>query len=82
MDEISKCDWLVFLDADMDVVDTVTSEHVFSDKPYLGVHHPCHFLKFPPHNQPPGSFETNPLSGPKVPNDYDFQSTGRGAVGW
>ena len=46
LEEISKCEWLIFLDADMVVVDKVTPEEVFSDKPYLGVHHPCHFLKF------------------------------------
>ena len=80
LDEIADCDWLVFLDADMAVVDTVTVTEVFSDKPYLGVHHPCHFLKFPPHNQPPGSFETNPLSTAKVPDDYDFSVYWQGCL--
>jgi hypothetical protein len=80
LDEIADCDWLVFLDADMAVVDTVTVTDVFSDKPYLGVHHPCHFLKFPPHNQPPGSFETNPLSTAKVPDDYDFSVYWQGCL--
>lgn len=80
LDEIVDCDWLVFLDADMAVVDTVTVTEFFSDKPYLGVHHPCHFLKFPPHNQPPGSFETNPLSTAKVPDDYDFSIYWQGCL--
>ena len=80
LDEIADCDWLVFLDADMAVVDTVTVTEVFSDKPYLGVHHPCPFLKFPPHNQPPGSFETNPLSTAKVPDDYDFSVYWQGCL--
>ena len=79
-DEISECDWLIFLDADMAVVDTVTPDDVFSDKPYLGVHHPCHFLKFQPHNQPPGSFETNPLSTAKVPDGYDFSIYWQGCL--
>ena len=80
LEEISKCEWLIFLDADMAVVDKVTSEEVFSDKPYLGVHHPCHFLKFQPHHKPPGSFETNPLSTAKVPNDYDFSVYWQGCL--
>ena len=79
-DEISECDWLIFLDADMAVVDTVTPDDVFSDKPYLGVHHPCHFLNFQPHNQPPGSFETNPLSTAKVPDGYDFSIYWQGCL--
>ncbi|AOV60326.1 glycosyltransferase family 6 [Synechococcus phage S-CAM9] len=80
LDEIVGCDWLVFLDADMAVVDTVTAPEIFTDKPYIGVHHPCHFLKFPPHNQPPGSFETNPLSTAKVPDDYDFSIYWQGCL--
>ena len=80
LEEISKCEWLIFLDADMAVVDKVTPEEVFSDKSYLGVHHPCHFLKFQPHHKPPGSFETNPLSTAKVPDDYDFSVYWQGCL--
>ena len=57
--EIEDCDWLVFLDADTRVVDKVTEEEFFSDKPYFGVHHPCHALKMQPHTEYPGAFETN-----------------------
>ena len=79
--EYRDCDWLVFLDADMAVVDKVTPEEFFDDdKPFLGVHHPCHFLKFPPHNQPPGSFETNPLSTAKVPEGYDYSIYWQGCL--
>lgn len=79
--EILQYDWLVFLDADMAVVDTITAEDFFNlDKPFFGVHHPCHFLKFPPHDQPPGSFETNPLSTAKVPEDYDFSTYWQGCL--
>jgi len=79
--EILQYDWLVFLDADMAVVDAVTPEEMFDEaKPFIGVHHPCHFLKFPPHDQPPGSFETNPLSKAKVPDDYDFSVYWQGCL--
>ena len=57
--EIEDCDWLVFLDADTRVVDKVTEEEFFSNKPYFGVHHPCHALKMQPHTEYPGAFETN-----------------------
>jgi hypothetical protein len=61
-EEIENHDWLIFLDADTVVVDKVLEEEFFSDKPLFGVHHPCHYLKIPPHNQLPGSFETNSKS--------------------
>ena len=61
-DEISKNDWLVFIDADALVVDEVLEEDFFSDKPLFGVWHPCHNLGMPPHNKLPGAFETNKLS--------------------
>ena len=60
--ELSGFDRVVFMDADTLVVDTITEEEFFSDKPFFGVHHPCHYLKMPPHNQHPGSFETNDKS--------------------
>lgn len=62
-EEIIKNDWFVFIDADALVVDKITEEEFFNDKkPFFGVHHPCHFLQMPPHNEYPGSFETNRLS--------------------
>jgi hypothetical protein len=62
-DVISETDWFVFIDADALVVDTVTEEEFFDDtKDFFGVHHPCHFLKMPPHNQKFGAFETNKKS--------------------
>jgi len=62
-DYIRKTDWFVFLDADALVVDTITEAEFFnSDKPFFGVHHPCHYLKMQPHNKMPGAFETNPKS--------------------
>ena len=44
-DELKNYDWVLFLDADMVVVDSIAPEELFSTKPYIGVHHPCHFLK-------------------------------------
>ena len=38
------------------------SDFFDEDKKYFGVHHPCHFVGFPPHNQKPGAYDTNPLS--------------------
>tara|TARA_E500000305_G_C3932282_1_gene193362 strand:- start:340 stop:798 length:459 start_codon:yes stop_codon:yes gene_type:complete len=50
------------MDADTVVYDMVTVEEFFSDKPFFGVHHPCHFMGFPPHNKLPGAFETDERS--------------------
>jgi len=62
-DKVVDFDWLVSVDADLYVWDTVKYSDFFDDtKKYFGVHHPCHFLNFPPHNQYPGSFDINPLS--------------------
>ena len=80
-EDITDCDWLVFLDADMAVVDSVDPEDLFDeDKPYIGVHHPCHFLQFPPHNQPPGAFENNPLSRACISEDYDYSVYWQGCL--
>jgi len=56
--EIENSDWFIFMDADTLVVDKITEEEFFDDtKPYFGVHHPCHYLKMPPHDKFPGAFE-------------------------
>ena len=70
-EEIEHCDWLVFLDADTRVVSKVTEEEFFSDKPYFGVHHPCHALKMQPHTEYPGAFETNTNSRAGVTEEDD-----------
>ena len=54
---IADHDWFVFIDGDALVVDRIEEEDFFSDKPLFGVHHPCHYLKMPPHNQYPGAYE-------------------------
>ena len=54
---INDHDWFVFIDGDAVVVDRIEEEEFFTDKPLFGVHHPCHYLKMPPHNQYPGAYE-------------------------
>jgi hypothetical protein len=62
-EEIEKADWFVFLDADLMPVEKIYSKDFFDKQfSYFGVHHPCHFLKMPPHTEFPGSFDVNPLS--------------------
>jgi len=79
--EIEECDWFVFLDADTLVVKEVNPKDIFDDtKPYIGVHHPCAFLNMPPHNQYPGSFETNPLSTARITEDDDASVYYQGCV--
>ena len=71
--ELVDYDWIVFLDADMVVNDNISKEEFLDEsKSFIGVHHPCHYLKMPPHDKYPGSFEVNTLSTAKIPNDYDF----------
>ena len=50
-EELSKYDWLLFLDADMVIVDTIVPSDLFGTKPLIGVHHPCHYLKMNPHGE-------------------------------
>jgi len=72
-DEIKKNDWFVFIDADALVVSTISEDQFFDkQKLYFGVHHPCHFLKMPPHEKFPGALETNPKSKAFVENNNDF----------
>ena len=59
---IEDCDWVVFIDGDALVVDTITEEEFFTDKPLFGVHHPCHYLGMDPHTKAPGAYEQNPKS--------------------
>ena len=69
-DDIQDCDYLLFLDADMRVVDKVTTEDLIDEsKKYIGVHHPCHYLGMEPHNKAPGAFEVRPISRAGVSED-------------
>ena len=69
------CDWLVTIDADMIVHDKVSYEEFFGsddNKKYLGVHHPCHYLKMPPHDRLPGCFDTNKKSNACISPGMDL----------
>lgn len=69
-DKVTDYDWLVSVDADLYVWDKINYSEFFDDsKKYFGVHHPCHFVGFPPHNQNPGSFDVNPLSNACITED-------------
>ena len=69
--KLSQSDWVLFLDADMLVIDEVKEEDLFTDKKYIGVHHPCHFMGMNPHNKLPGAFETNKKSLACIAEDDD-----------
>ena len=68
---IEDNDYLVFIDADALVVADVTEEEFFTDKPYFGVHHPCHALGMPPHTEYPGAFETDKRSRAAITEEDD-----------
>lgn len=74
-EEILNADWFVFLDADTLVVDKISEEEFFSDKPLFGVWHPCHNMGMPPHNKLPGAFETNPSSLAYVDTEKELPLT-------
>ena len=75
--EIEKNDWFVFLDADTRVVSEITKEDFTlrccggneENIPFFGVHHPCHYLWMPPHNELPGAWDQTPESEAFV--DFD-----------
>ena len=77
---IEDNDYLVFIDADALVVADVTEEEFFTDKPYFGVHHPCHALGMPPHNEYPGAFETDPKSRAHVTPEDDTSMYWQGCL--
>ena len=56
-------DWLVSVDADLYAQEEIQYNDFFDqDKKYIGVHHPCHHVGFPPHNKYPGAYDISPLS--------------------
>ena len=57
-DELKNFDYVLFLDADTRVVSEVSEIDLLTEKKYIGVHHPCHYLGMTPHNKYPGAFET------------------------
>ena len=80
-EEIKKNDWFVFIDADALPVATITEEEFLwrcceastDQVPLFGVHHPCHYLMMPPHNELPGAFDQNPKSEAYV--DFNNEDT-------
>ena len=81
-EELSKYDWVLFLDADMVIVDTIKPSDLFGTKPYIGVHHPCHYLKMNPHGEYPGAFETDERSAAAVDEEHDLSVYFQGCMGW
>ena len=79
-EELSKYDWLLFLDADMVIVDTIVPSDLFGTKPLIGVHHPCHYLKMNPHGEYPGAFETDENSTAAVDEEHDLSVYFQGCV--
>ena len=77
---IEGCSHLVFIDADALVVADVTEEEFFTDKPYFGVHHPCHALGMPPHTEYPGAFETDTNSRAHVTPEDDTSMYWQGCL--
>ena len=77
---IEDHDYLVFIDADALVVADVTEEEFLTNKPYFGVHHPCHALGMEPHTEYPGSFETNPKSRAHVTPEDDTSMYWQGCL--
>lgn len=68
---LSEYEYIIFMDADTLVIDKITPEDIFNDKPLIGVYHPCAYLNMPPHNQYPGAFEVNPNSTACINDDDD-----------
>ena len=79
-DSLIEFDYLLFLDADMRVVDDVLEEDLFTDKEYIGVHHPCHFLGMEPHTRYPGAFETNSKSCAAITSEDDISTYWQGCL--
>jgi len=77
---IEDNDYLVFIDADALVVSDITEEEFFTDKPYFGVHHPCHALGMPPHTEYPGAFETDTNSRAHVTPEDDTSMYWQGCL--
>ena len=79
-DQLEEYDYVLFLDADMRIVDTVKEEDLFSDKKYIGVHHPCHFMGMNPHTKFPGAFETDSRSCAAISEEDDISTYWQGCL--
>jgi len=79
-EQLQKYDWVLFIDADMKVVSEVYKDDLFTDKDFIGVHHPCHYLNLQPHNKFPGAFETNSLSLASITKEDDTSTYWQGCL--
>lgn len=79
-EDLKDYDYILFLDADMRIVDTVKEEELFSDKKYIGVHHPCHFMGMNPHTKFPGAFETDTRSCAAISEGDDISTYWQGCL--
>lgn len=78
---VKDYDWLLSIDVDMKVYSIIEYDEFFDDsKKFIGVHHPCHFLNMPPHNQPPGSFDVNSSSNANVSDILDMKIYWQGCL--
>lgn len=79
--ELIDYDWFIFMDADTLVVNKITPEDIFDEnKSLIGVHHPCHHMKMPPHHQHPGSFEIDKKSTACIDDNDDTSVYYQGCV--
>ena len=77
---IEDYDWFVFMDADTIVNQKVEYDEFFDEtKEYFGVHHPCHAMNWPPHNQGYGAFDRTE-SRASVGDDDDLSTYWQGCL--
>ncbi len=79
-ESLLEFDYLLFLDADALIVEEIVKDEILTDKKYIGVHHPCHYLQMPPHNKLPGAFETNESSTAGIKESDDLSVYFQGCV--
>jgi len=79
-EKLNHYDWILFIDADMKVVSKVYENEIFTDKDFIGVHHPCHYLKLQPHDKFPGAFETNQASLSSITTEDDISTYWQGCL--
>ena len=60
---LKEYDWLLFLDADMEVRKRIEPNELFTSKDFIAVHHPCHY------KTGTGDYERNPKSTACVEGD-------------
>lgn len=80
-DRVADCDWLVSVDADMNVWKEIKYDEFFDDtKKYIGVHHPCHFMNMNPHVDYPGAYDVSTDTNACVKNIIDMNIYWQGCL--